>query len=532
MRVDVVSEETKGRGSEADGRISSTGLSATSGHWGFSAALLLAVASAGCSDTVSGPDEAAPQIPVSVEILGGPEDGTLWTGDTLRLDVRAVTTSGETVPDAAIVFRLEPDETADVSTDGLVRVKRYGEFSVIASLPKPSGVLSDTLGLVALPQIQGQLVPGVRVPPPGEDWRSWQVLLEGPGISEAFAVESDGTFTGRLTELPSAPFGVRVTPREGVVSEYFPTILDVHDPARLPVDLPVVVVPRSYTIPSGRYAGTVVDLPMGDVYAGMIERRDSPFLSGTRLIRDEQGFRIGSRPNARTWPESAFPIPLGFSRDPVVYGADTVATKPVLPADSVWIWAVLSELDEALGFQVFQPSSKEDALVLLDVHETWVGVGLGGASPRDQLCSNRPDGRGFFSDLWWDTNWYPAGTLVEACDLVRGSMSLHPSVLEFDRPGTLLHEAFHVLGKGHTCRWPSVVWARASCAEGEEGVNLTYPSEIDVAWTRISIEVRETQRRESSYFGIPETWEAEVIGDVCRSECLFDTPATGIGSPH
>lgn len=274
----------------------------------------------------------------------------------------------------------------------------------------------------------------------------------------------------------------------------------------------LVLAPRSWTPSTGDYAG--VEVPIDPEMAA--DTRVMPSFWGFFFPYEQNGFsqnvtdRTTWSGELRSWPMEAYPIPVALDR----LGSNT----PISDADSVAFWTHVDRMEQALGFDAFQPTPLEDVqilsgtrraaeaiLVRVDTAQAIAGYGIV-SRPEPQLWSFATDAR------TWSGNFAERVSIVSA-DIAYGIVGL-ASTDGFADQGLVIHEMMHTLGAGHGCSWASV---QTYCASLKSDI----PTPADVGHLLAMLEMRALEREYGSRFGV----FASVIGHRSVTLGLSPLPA-------
>ncbi|MEJ7760298.1 MAG: hypothetical protein WKF55_12005 [Gemmatimonadaceae bacterium] len=172
--------------------------------------------------------------------------------------------------------------------------------------------------------------------------------------------------------------------------------------ADLPASVSVVFIPKTVSLTSGAFAGSVIRTDMSDA----LYRCGRP---GDQCVNGfyPETFRTG----VEAWP--SFPVPVA------VTGFD--------PADSATIWSALKAMESAVGRQLFVPVSEHD--------------------PANRITVRIGNTYGFAGYARWQFN---------TSDQITGASVSFRSAGVVSR-SLVQHEFLHALGFSHTCSWPSVM---------------------------------------------------------------------------
>ena len=335
----------------------------------------------------------------------------------------------------------------------------------------------------------------------------WAVWRPGNGASaDSSQLAADGVFRIEVTS-PASAGELRIGGPDA--GEYHPFLYPFEVAELVGVD--VVMVPRSWTVRRGPFAGEVVatslDLAVDDnadkylysYFFGQPHPRDAPVRYLLDLI---------------TWPVESFPVGVALDR--------LNSSYDLTPADSAEIWTVLNRMEEVMGLDFFQPVQADPDWwpVPTGPYDEDRVPGVIRLVSRPPLWGARP-GSGEEPSVWegdlgvWaapgrfqafrmNHRYLDSGTLIigalEPLRLADGWIPWETVVV---------HEMMHVLGVGHTCRIESPM---GPC------LRTLGPSRHDVAYMELLRSVVDLQRSLGVPFGI-------VPGMIGERNLLLGLPA-------
>lgn len=234
----------------------------------------------------------------------------------------------------------------------------------------------------------------------------------------------------------------------------------------------IILVPRTWTIAAGRYAGQPVGL--------------SPHGARTPVCRRCSMFWVRAQPQGaeavrfQGWPGSRFPLRVAFDREHSV----PAGAAP----DSAAFWRSVERVDDAFGMNLFRPAHYPQTLA----------QGMEEDVPDDVVL------------VVIDPSLSVAGlTMVLGrrgmVEYAAVSLQRRGVVLTDYGPELVAHEMMHALGFGHTCSWRSVSADLQRCPQ----MRTSVPSPEDVAHAQVLYRVRDLQRTGSYRWGL----DAAVAGE-------------------
>ena len=236
-------------------------------------------------------------------------------------------------------------------------------------------------------------------------------------------------------------------------------------------EIRIVLIPSSWTIEGGRFAGTLVNVSMRAALRRASDGGAFYKLSGARSTRLRRG--IG-------WAGRAFPIAVAL--------APTRAGASVSANDSGAYWSVLRRMEEDFGEPLFRPAGPEE----IRTYQPSIIVGI------------KP---GMASEGATFVTWDSAGNIFDGSVAFRSAAFLRDEYL-------VMHEMMHALGFGHTDAWRSVVtrWSRPAARVTPE----------DVAYAQLMRRVREIQGTLGAPYGILEALAGEEVVAERRTAGAFE----------
>lgn len=244
-----------------------------------------------------------------------------------------------------------------------------------------------------------------------------------------------------------------------------------------------VLVPRRWTIASGRYAGQAVEI--------------SPHGARTPVCAGCSVFWVRAQPQGQEpvpyqgWPLSRFPLRVGFDREHSI----PAGAAP----DSTAFWIAMEMMEEAFGQDLFRPVRYSQTLA----------QGLEPDAPDDVVL------------VMVDPSLPVSGlTMVLArrgiVDFAAVSLQRRREMFTEYGPELVAHEMMHALGFGHTCAWRSVSADLNRCSQ----LRARTPTPQDVAHVQVLYQVRDLQRAVGFRWGL----DAATSGERVLVLGLPDTP--------
>lgn len=315
-------------------------------------------------------------------------------------------------------------------------------------------------------QSGGDVVTGRVVAADGGSLGGVRVVVAGAAFADSAAVDSAGSYTLRVPARLRDSVELVAREADPGAGRYHPAAVRL---AGIDVqgEHGFVLVPREWTIPTGTYAGTRVEISLRLAF--------QPVCGGCSAFLKRSGVVGGG---VRTWPETHFPLRVVFDRE--------FSPLPISPRDSVSFWRGAEELERDFGADLLRPAPYSAT------------ASVGDSVPSDLIFvmldpSLRVSGLG------------TAGAYGD--DIVFGEVRLKGSGLLSD-PGSsdiVMHELLHAMGLGHTCSWRSVMAVANRCP----GMRSERATPEDVAYAQVVRRVRELQRVHRAEWGL----EAALAGE-------------------
>jgi Big-like domain-containing protein len=378
-----------------------------------------------------------------------PESVTLRVGQTATLALEALDSAGRRTN--VLAARWRPDDTDIVALDraGAVTATAPGSTTIDAWV----GTVRARARVDVLPVVRGRLVTMDGDVPTG-----MQVRFASADFADSAVVGSDGRFEFRPPAAYADTAELSISAVDPRSTRYHPMVARLTARETGP-ELRAVVVPTSWTIRSGSYAGVTLDVSADAAlrrWRGVAPFARSAAYQGRRTRRV-----VG-------WAPQAFPLPVAFVRER--------STSSISPADSAAFWASVRRLEDQLGMATFRPA---DTTALRDGQ---LGVEVV-VDPRTPPAA-----------VTW-ASWVPSGDLNDARVAVRTPADFRNSAL-------VAHEMLHALGFGHALEWRSVMTRTASAS-------VTTLTAQDVAYVQLIHRVRAAQAAFGADLGFLEAAAGE-----------------------
>jgi hypothetical protein len=401
-------------------------------------------------DSVAPPvAEAAPLAGPMETIRIVPEAVTLRVGETTTLALEALDSAGRRTHVAAVEWR--PDDTDVVTLDraGAVTATAPGSTAIDAWI----GTVRARARVDVLPVVRGRVLTI-----DGDAQPEMHVRFVTRDFADSVVVGSDGRFEFRppATFADTAELSIRAAdPRS---TRYHPMVARLTARETGP-DLRAVVVPTSWTIRSGSYAGVTLDVSAD---AALKRWRGAAPFARSAAYKGRRTRRVVG------WAPAAFPLPVAFVRER--------PASHISAADSSAFWASVRRFEEQLGMTAFQPAE------ITAPGDGRLGVEVV-VDPRIPPAA-----------VTW-VSWVPSGDLNDARVAVRTTGDFRNATL-------IAHEMLHSLGFGHALEWRSVMTRTASAS-------VTALTAQDVAYVQLIYRMRAAQAAFGADLGFLEAADGE-----------------------
>jgi Big-like domain-containing protein len=392
------------------------------------------------STPIAGPMQTIRVVPASV---------TLRVGETTTLALEALDSAGRLTHVPAARWR--PDDADVVALDraGAVTATAPGSTTIDAWI----GTVRARARVDVLPVIRGRVLTM-----DGEVPAGMQVRFVSASFADSAVAGPDGRFEFRPAATYADTGELSITAVDRRSRQYHPMVARLTARETGP-ELRAVLVPTSWTIRSGTYAGTTVDV---SAEAALRRWRGAAPFARSAAYQGRRTRRVVG------WAPQAFPLPVAFIRDR--------STSAISPADSTAFWASVRRLEEQLGMTAFRPA---DTAALRD----------GGLGVEVVIDPRVPP-----AAVTW-ASWVPSGDLNDARVALR-------TVADFRNSGLVAHEMLHALGFGHALEWRSVMTRTASAS-------VTTLTAQDVAYVQLIHRVRAAQAAFGADLGFLEAADGE-----------------------
>jgi len=403
-------------------------------------------------------------------------NATAFVGDTVTISAVAKDARGIAMTDAVpLTVKTTTVATTTTTTGKIAALKNGTTYVIGTTVPLKDSVLLDVYSKLhgTVHTYDGSALPALRA------------YSTNGALTDSANVNADGTyslgvhshFNGALvTEIlidavdkSNRKFFPSLTPISVACKGDFECIGSFPDSAQN-----VILVPRQYTVPRGRFAGQTLNVDL-DAASDEATTVQPSFLFATGM--DNTTYPVNGVPTDRKqfntsetfWVSDSFPIKVALHR--------SQSNQPILTAaaDSIALWTSLNEIQNALGYSIWIPVNDNAAwsvpatgfadprvqnkTFLVIVNDTMAGAsvsGGGGTAPLlDNLGTRSPTILGlvdFHLTGWRGTkvdHWEDAAEMPQEQAVFLRYESI------FSNPAVVTHEAMHAMGVGHGCHWTS-----------------------------------------------------------------------------
>lgn len=294
-----------------------------------------------------------------------------------------------------------------------------------------------------------------------------KVLVEGAsGVIEA-EVGHDGSFS-LANHFAGDSLSVMIV-GSGFERRYHPTLLVL--PLESVTDIEVLLIPRSWRIRGGRYAGELVDISLAAAFR--------PPCGGMGDINCDGFYPRNWLEDLKLWRVADLPIPLALSR--------SHSTSLIEESDSLAFWSIVDEMNADLGREFFVPVA-ESRLEYDELDRPIGGVTV--------YLDRNLIGYGAWANWWWNARG----------EITSGRVRLAESS-SFSSASLMTHELVHILGFKHSCSWPTVMGGYGCAAY--DGL-----SPGDVAHIELAMAVNELVRESGIEYGLVEALQGERVVEL------------------
>lgn len=311
----------------------------------------------------------------------------------------------------------------------------------------------------AYPVIPGKVIPLTYEGNIGSG-EGMEIKIMGEGEFGSLTTQADGSFAIDAGQIRSNQFEICVNPKN---QDYYPSCIqeDINgllDMSLMNQQLNFLLVPKKWKLKGDIYDDVIdIDLIKPFDYSGSLNLSDSFYIMH---LNDVISIPLQNRP-LKT-----------FIHQPS-------APDSTVSQDSIKFWSAIEEMEKLFGLgQFFSPASRKE---LKDI-KCGVEVNFKGEF-------NSRTGRGG-SHIDNNNNHIVGG-----------------SILLGNQPdkAVIIHEALHVMGLGHTCRWETIM-VRDGCTASEE--NSGFPTKYDVGYTQLLYRIRDIQHQKDISYGISDAYRA------------------------
>lgn len=387
-----------------------------------------------------------------------PETATLARGVDYALTPKITDFDGNPLGGKTVTYTSADPTIATVSAAGVVRPLLNGVVSITGAV---DGQYQATVRIAI---VDPRTVSGVVMTADGAALPRELVFTARTGAGNAVnsfvtAVDSQtGAFSLRMPTLTATGQSVEffADVPAGVSRRYHPSYQRLGAGA-VPVNPRILLVPHTVVIDSGTYAGRAMAVDLDEAF--------TPVCTTTSDANCQSYWPSYWLPGIKTWADESRPIPVAFDRTAGV----------VTPADSLVIWATMTQMEADLGRRLFKPAA-------------FTAYTSTGYTNGMILISNDPTVAPFagYTNWFWDAQ----GVLYQA-KIRLASANI------FANASTSTHELNHALGFHHTCKW-STIMGGYGCGQ------ISRLSVWDVAYYHLAEMVRRRSKATSATWSIAE----------------------------
>ncbi|HUQ84396.1 MAG TPA: Ig-like domain-containing protein, partial [Gemmatimonadaceae bacterium] len=406
-----------------------------------------------------GGDSSGPIAVASVEVSSPGQ--TLVVGDNEQFTATTLDARGASLSGRAIVWTSRDPAVATVTQSGVATAVSPGTATIEATSGGKRGERTLTVVAPASPvSASGQLfmIDGLAPGP------LTAALRIGNTPPRSVSVGPDGRF-GLTSVAPGDPVDVLINAPSGA---WVPSLVRLSRAAVSASELRIVLVPRRWTIASGTYASSTIDISPNQAF--------TPPCTTAGDINCDGFYPKSWVTGIKLWDDATLPAPVAFDH------ARTAA--PISASDSVAFWAIVRQMEADIGRTLFRPATASQLAVEAD------GWSAGAVMVR--IDASLVPGRGY-TNWRWDSR----GVVFTAVTRVGSAAALGTSSL-------VTHELLHAIGLKHSCAWPTVMGGYG-CASA---AGLTRQ---DVGYARLAIELARIQRAASAYRNLYDAMQGERV---------------------
>ena len=380
------------------------------------------------------------RIPVAV-LRVTPRRAEIWSGEHAVFRVETRDSSGQLLTGGRIAWKSRDTSTLWAPTDSIGSL--LGRLAGMTEITAAIDSARDTVAVVVKPVLDARLITLDGSPPPPLQLE----IRAGPSREAISAV--DGRYAGRVDIPLYSSVEIRTAPAASD-SSYHPVRISVAAPRDLQ-GLVVALVPRSWRIEDGNYAGRAIPIDA----AAALHR--APASAGFWRVAPMRGDDVRQLVG---WRADALPLRLAFDR--------RRSAEPIGAADSIAFWAIAEHMQLDFGARLFAPA---------DLPAQW----RGGEVVPIEIGTGSAEGH-------TDVTWSERGDALDAVVSFRRAATLRDAHV-------VTHELLHLLGFGHTARWISVA------APGGGTEERLTPE--DVAYAQLALRLRTLYRDHGARPGLP-----------------------------
>lgn len=371
-----------------------------------------------------------------------PASDAVWSGDDVHATVSLSDEGGNPLTGGRVRWTSTDTSVLRVGWTDSLRARLHGRLAGRASIVAWIDTTRGSARISVRPVVAGRFetLDGSSVP-------ALTVQIQAGPVHDSISAPQS-RFTKRVELPPDADVELRAMSRAD--GQFHPVHLRVRNPRELQ-DLRVVLVPTSWRIDAGAYAGRTVAVDAGRALRRVAS--GSPFWRLVPISGNAPTKLLG-------WREADLPLRVAFDR--------SRSDERITAEDSIAFWSIAAQLHHDLGVTVFAPAdTRADT-----TRRNFVGV---------QVASQAAEGHTFVA-------WNQEGDASDGTVILQHARTLRD-------PHVVTHELVHLLGFGHSTSWTTVLQPM-----GGHHPRLT-PE--DVAYIQLGMRLRRVQERTGARPGLP-----------------------------
>lgn len=425
-------------------------------------------------------------VPTQLTLV--PDSVTFWPGDSALLQARLSDADGDSLVPQQVLWSTGSPAVAAIGASGLLRAVGEGHATITLSM---AGLVRATAVVVGS-RFLGQVFPA-----DSSDPSSLRVFVRSI-CTDSADVQADGRFELRTSR-----------PLTGQTGDLYIDARDLSQRAYLPSLRPnialnaaeaivAVMVPRAWRIRHGRFAGLTIPVSMNAI------------LGNGWVPADVYQSGVGGV--LWSWRDAEFPIPIVIDR---LRSIETVTAQ-----DSVNLWLQLDEMEARYGLPLFRRADW-DSLPKDTVINTITGLPV--LFPHKAMSVNFglsgvPANAGVSRDCSKTVNPF---TCLPVGEIKWATFNINVFITQ-NSQATTHHEAYHALGFGHNCFWPSIMGPGNGCTDKSLTPDSLYYgsfsewppvglTEYDVAYAHLHRSITSIARATNATWGVKAAMDGERV---------------------